>query len=140
MKYLITSVYQYYDEYNISNVCVCDTKERAEQLVKDFNASKENFKLIQGYKLYLSKYNEEQLKHFHGFHKIETTDFYITFINSDNFEHYKEYLIRGNYIIEKISYFGFKCNFSGVQTETDIESKFCNHPNATLEIHEIPSM
>lgn len=138
MKYLIVSEYQYYDSYDISNVCICDTRERAEQLVKEFNAQKEQFKLIKGYTLYLKRSNEDQLKHFSGFFQIELPYENVLFINSDNFEHYKEHLVKFDYHKLKSTYFDFITEF-GRKIST-IESKFCNDRDATLEIYEIQEM
>lgn len=139
MKYLIVSEYQYYDNYDFSNVCICDTRERAEQLVKEFNANKEQFKLIKGYRLHLDGDNEEQLKHFSGFDKINLTESnsYVLFINEDNFKIYKEHLVKGYYHFEKTTYFNFMCYMSW---RSDITSKYCNHQDAKLVIHPIQEM
>ena len=51
-KYLITNNYSYYDEFDFCNICVVDTKEKAEELVKAYNKLKEDFKSIAGYILY----------------------------------------------------------------------------------------
>ena len=35
-KYLISSNYHFYDDFAFCNVCICDTKEQAEELVETF--------------------------------------------------------------------------------------------------------
>lgn len=35
-KYLISNNYSYYDDFDFCNICVVDTKEKAEELVNEF--------------------------------------------------------------------------------------------------------
>ena len=48
-KYLITNNYWDYDDYDFCNICIVDTREKAEELILEYNEMKEAFKSRAGY-------------------------------------------------------------------------------------------
>lgn len=137
-KYLISSDYMYYDDFSFSNVCICDTKEKAEELVIEFNKQKEKYKSMKGYIIYLekelfensvfSKYNNEKY--------IEEENINIKiFIEKKDFEeNYKEMLENLEIYIQENTYFEYLtfCN-----KKYSLIKKYCNHEDAKLSIEEI---
>jgi hypothetical protein len=132
-KYLISSDYRYYDDFAFSNVCICDTKERAEELVIEFNKEKEKFKNTKGYILYLEKKlfeNSVFLNYDKKYIEEESTIIKI-FIEKKEFEeNYKEIEV----YCQENSYFEF-LTFSN--NKDSLLKKYCNHEDAKLIIEEI---
>lgn len=140
MKYLITSDYQYYDDFAFSNVCICDTKERAEELVKEFNSNKEIFKNTQGYEIYVDKDIFEETI-FSDYEDINIgSDVVTVFLNLEIFEQYKDTVKECNIYYEETNLYNFLINTYWNNKSDDIRCRYLNHEEAVLCIHEIPSM
>lgn len=140
MRYLITSDYQYYDDFNFSNVCICDTRERAEKLVNEFKNNIEIFKNTQGFVIDIDKdiFEETIFSDFED--NIIQSDVVKVFIKSDIFDRYKEDLEESCVYFEEISFYNFLINMYWNNKSDDVRSRYCNHEEAVLTIHEIPSM
>lgn len=140
MRYLITSDYQYYDDFNFSNVCVCDTKERAEELVNEFRNNIEIFKNTQGFVIDIDKdiFEETIFSDFED-NIIQTNDVKV-FIKSDIFDKYKDKLEESSVYYEELSFYNFLIDMYWNNKSDDIRARYCNHEEAVLTIHEIPSM
>ena len=140
MKYLIASEYRYYDDFDFSNVCVCDTRERAEELVQEFKNNIEIFKNTQGYEIYIDKdvFDETIFSDFEDI--IVLKDIVRVFVKSDIFDRYKEALENTNVSYEEINFYNFLINARWNNKSDDIRSRYCNHEEAVLDIYEIPSM
>ena len=54
-KYLISSNYHYYDDFAFCNVCICDTREQAEELVETFKKNIDKFVERKGILIYITK-------------------------------------------------------------------------------------
>lgn len=140
MRYLITSDYQYYDDFNFSNVCICDTRERAEELVNKFKNNIDIFKNTQGFEIYIDKdiFEETIFSDFED--NIIQSDVVKVFIKSDIFDRYKEDLEESSVYFEENSLYNFLIDMYWNNKSDDIRSRYCNHEEAVLSIHEIPSM
>lgn len=140
MRYLITSDYQYYDDFNFSNVCICDTRERAEELVNEFKNNIDIFKNTQGFVIDIDKdiFEETIFSDFDD--NIIQSDVVKVFIKSDIFDRYKEDLEESCVYFEEISFYNFLINMYWNNKSDDIRARYCNHEEAVLSIHEIPSM
>lgn len=143
MRYLIASEYHYYDDFSFSNVCVCDTLERAEELVQEFKNNIEIYKNTQGYEIYIDKEcNEyEELISEYIAAKIESDDIIKIFISENKFEEFKQIIADNQELyFEEISFYNFLIDMYWNNKSDDIRSRYCNHEEAVLYIHEIPSM
>lgn len=140
MRYLITSDYQYYDDFNFSNVCVCDTKERAEELVNEFRNNIEIFKNTQGFVIYIDKdiFEETIFSDFED--NIIQTNYVKVFIKSDIFDKYKDKLEESSVYYEELSFYNFLIDMYWNNKSDVIRARYCNHEEAVLTIREIPSM
>lgn len=140
MRYLITSDYQYYDDFNFSNVCICDTRERAEELVNEFKNNIDIFKNTQGFEIYIDKdiFEETIFSDFED--NIIQSDVVKVFIKSDIFDRYKEDLEESSVYFEENSLYNFLIGMYWNNKSDDIRTRYCNHEEAVLLIHEIPSM
>lgn len=47
--FLIKSTYHFYDSFDFSNVCMCETEDAAKQLIEKLNKIKEDLKNTEGY-------------------------------------------------------------------------------------------
>lgn len=139
MKYLITSEYQYYDDFSFSNVCVCDTLERAEELVQEFKNNIKIYKNTQGYEIYIDKdiFDETIFSDYED--AIILKDLVKVFIKSDIFDIYKDALDESDVYYEEINFYNFLVNMYW-SNDSDVRSRYCNHEEAVLSICEIPSM
>ncbi len=145
MKYLITSNYQHYDDFNFSNVCVCDTRERAEELVQEFKNNIEIYKNTQGYEIYIDIDIFEETVFSDYEDVIILKDLVKVFIKSDIFDIYKDALDEdaldeSDVYYEEIDFYNFLVNMYWSNESDDIRGRYCNHEEAVLGIHEIPSM
>lgn len=138
MKYLITSDYQYYDDFNFSNVCVCDTRERAEELVNEFKNNIEIFKNTQGYEIYIDTdiFEETIFSDFDDI--IIQPDVVKVFLKSDIFDQYKDIFEDYCVYFEEKSFYNFLIDMYWNNKSDDIRARYCNHEEAVLSIHEIP--
>lgn len=151
-KYLISSNYTYYDDFNLSNVCICDTKEKAEELLKEFNDNKNNFINLKGKIIYLNSNNvnniEDVIKNFERYYfKNEINIDKIIYGNKDNGIDYKIFLTNKdikpylkifkeyNVYMENETFFDFICSAN----RNTFITKYCNHIEAILRIEEIES-
>ena len=63
-KYLISSNYHYYDDFAFCNVCICDTREQAEELVETFKKNIDKFVERKGILIYITKEDFDNLVDF----------------------------------------------------------------------------
>lgn len=140
MKYLITSNYQYYDDFNFSNVCICDTRERAEELVNEFKNNIEIYKNTQGYEIYIDEDVFEETIFSDVEDIIIQSGVVRVFMKSDTFDRYKDAIDECNIYFEEISFYNFLIDMYWNNKTDDIRSRYCNHEEAVLSIHKIPSM
>lgn len=132
-KYLITNNYSYYDDFDFCNICVVDTKERAEELVQEFNRIKESLKEQKVYALYIHKADYEHFSDV-ALHKAEFSDYIRICVTSGIFELIKDALVQNEIYFEEHSHFDFLC---GVSDRNTLHEKLCNNENASLYIEEI---
>jgi len=141
-KYLITSGYHYYDDFNFANVCICDTKGQAEKRIKEIEKIKAILYSIEGVILYS---NDDSLK------DVMVKNYYD---NVPNFIRYGEFYYKcflktedhklfleqypdfeDNCITNSTNFFHFiELNIANTEVDT---LKFCNHDEAVLAIEEI---
>lgn len=145
MRYLIASEYHYYDDFSFSNVCVCDTLERAEELVQEFKNNIEIYENTQGYEIYIDKdiFDETIFSDFEDV--IILTDIVKVFMKSDIFDIYKDALDEdaldeSDVYYEEINLYNFLINMYWSNESDDIRGRYCNHEEAVLCIYEIPSL
>jgi hypothetical protein len=134
-KYLIKSVYFYYDDFDIQDVCVCDTKEQANKLINEYKHQIETFKKINGYVVYLDDvYNEDDYKNIDSKNIIKHNKILNLFLSENDYKNISNELLKSDVHIERINYF----EFLTWHTEKDtIIKKICNHISANLIIEEI---
>ena len=135
-KYLIRSQYFYYDDYDVTDVCICDTKEKAETRAQIFQNQIDLFKSIKGYVLYLDRNNDKVfINEMEEENIVDCNhDTIRVFVTSSEFESLKDELTEYGYYFEKINYF----NFMTLHNNKDsIIKKYCNHESANLSIQEI---
>lgn len=135
-KYLIKSVYFYYDDFDIQDVCVCDTKEQANKLINEYKHQIEIFKKINGYVVYLDDvYNEDDYKNIDSKNIIIKHNKILNlFLSKNDYKNISNELLKSDVHIERINYFEFLTR----HTEKDtIIKKICNHIAAQLIIEEI---
>lgn len=134
-KYLISSEYFFYDDWNISHICICDTVKMAETLIKEFNENINNFKKTNGFKIIVNK--DEFLEW------IDGEEYYKNFIDIDgNYVHIFINIEQLNALLceneeleyDAISHFDFLTICFDKNT---IEKKYCNHEEAKLCIKEL---
>ena len=137
IKYLIKSNYFDFDEWDLSNVCICDTKEKAEELIKEFNDNKNKFKSINGFIIHLERdfFNDSIFSNFDekyilddGYKEIKV------FIKKDDFIQYQESLDELDIYYQENTFFEFLTFFNN---KNDLLKKYCNHEDAKLYIEEI---
>lgn len=136
-RFLIKSVYSYYDDFDIQDVCICETKELAENLVKVFQEKIYTFKNIYGYILYLeTEDNEDFISTFEEENIIlnSVSNIVQIFLEDYQFESIKAELEQGEYYTEKTNYLEFMARHSNKDT---IIKKYCNHYNSSLYIEEL---
>lgn len=152
IKYLISSNYTYYDDFNLSNVCICDTKEKAEELLKELNDNKNNFINLKGKIIYLNSNDvkdiEDVLKDLERYYfQNESNIDKIVYGNKENGIGYKIFLSKKDikpYLkifkeykvyMENESFFDFICSAN----RDTLITKYCNHSEAILRIEELES-
>jgi hypothetical protein len=151
-KYLITSDYQYYDDFSFSVVGVCDTKEQAEKMITHIKAIKEILLAMEGFVLIINKelteeeifgYTYDYFPEIPNVFKYNSNDYRI-FLNS---EHYY-YLKDNNFLsfdddtdmefyekYNKTNFFSFASLYISCG---DLDTKgFLNDEKANLNIKEI---
>ncbi len=133
-KYLITNDYCYYDDFDFCNICIVDTREKAEELILEYNKMKESFKSIAGYILYFEpdvelpfEINECNVYRNSGVKNIflEIKEMQE---NIDKIDELQCYYEESNYF-----------NFLSIKRSDNmtLETKLCNNECATLNIEEI---
>lgn len=131
-KYLITNNYLYYDEFDFCNICVVDTKERAEELVKEYTEIKEDFKSRVGYILYCEPEDEIPFE-------VNQDNIYLNthvkniFLTIKEAEDYVDLIDEYEFYKEESDYFEF---LSMKRLET-LECRLCRNVNSKLNIEEI---
>ena len=132
-KYLITNNYWYYDDYDFCNICIVDTREKAEELILEYNEMKESFKSRAGYILYFEpdvelpfEINESNV-HCNTCVKNIFLEIKEMQENIDKIDELQCYY-------EESNYFEF---LSMKRSDTSLETKLCNNECATLNIEEI---
>lgn len=133
-KYLITNNYLYYDEFDFCNICVVDTKERAEELVKEYNNIKEDLKSRVGYILYCEPEDEIPFE-------VNQDNIYLNthvkniFLTIKETEDYIDLIDELNFYKEKSNFFEF---LSMKRSDNNtLEEKLCYNIESVLEIEEI---
>lgn len=133
-KYLITNNYSYYDEFDFCNICVVDTKERAEELVKEYNNIKEDLKSRVGYILYCEPEDEIPFE-------VNQDNIYLNthvkniFLTIKETEDYIDLIDELNFYKEKSNFFEF---LSMKRSDNNtLEEKLCYNIESVLEIEEI---
>ena len=112
-KYLISSNYHYYDDFAFCNVCICDTREQAEELVETFKKNIDKFVERKGILIYITK---EDFDNF-----LEDED------NLEKIKRDKIYYVESNYF-----------HFLTLSRDRDtLEKRYCHHDEANLEIEEL---
>ena len=113
--FLIKSTYHFYDSFDFSNVCVCETEDAAKQLIEKLNKIKEDLKNTEGYCV-----------------MSENVEF--TFVEKAKFEteahKYKE-----GYWVDKTNQFLYLINHG--DHLDDFSKRYLNHEEATLRYEEL---
>ena len=134
-RYLIKSVYHHYDDFDIQDVCICETKELAEAYVEIFKQQIERFKDITGYILYLDADDySDFISEFEEENVILNAGFILLFIDECQYEDIRDILEFEEYNFEKSNYLNFMSNHHNKDT---IIKKYCNHYNSNLYIEEL---
>ena len=113
--FLIKSTYHFYDSFDFSNVCVCETEDAAKQLIEKLNKIKEDLKNTEGYCV-----------------MSENVEF--NFVEKAKFEteahKYKE-----GYWVNKTNQFLYLINHG--DHLDDFSKRYLNHEEATLRYEEL---
>lgn len=133
-KYLISSNYHYYDDFAFCNVCLCDTKEQAEELVETFKKNIDKFVERKGILIYITKEDFDNLVDFEYNKELVCINHnnVILFLEDEgNLEEIKRdkiiYYVESNYF-----------HFLTLNRDRDtLEKRYCHHDEANLEIEEL---
>lgn len=133
-KYLISSNYHYYDDFAFCNVCLCDTKEQAEELVKTFKKNIDKFVERKGILIYITKEDFDNFIDFEYNKELVCINHnnVILFLEDEgNLEEIKRdkiiYYVESNYF-----------HFLTLNRDRDtLEKRYCHHEEANLEIEEL---
>lgn len=133
-KYLISSNYHYYDDFAFCNVCICDTREQAEELVETFKKNIDKFVERKGILIYITKEDFDNFIDFE-YNKelvcINHNNVILFLEDEDNLEEIKRdkiiYYVESNYF-----------HFLTLNRDRDtLEKRYCHHDEANLEIEEL---
>ena len=132
-KYLISSNYHYYDDFAFCNVCICDTREQAEELVETFKKNIDKFVERKGILIYITKEDFDNFIDFE-YNKelvcINHNNVILFLEDEDNLEKIKRdkiYYVESNYF-----------HFLTLNRDRDtLEKRYCHHDEANLEIEEL---
>ena len=132
-KYLISSNYHFYDDFAFCNVCICDTKEQAEELVKTFKKNIDKFVERNGILIYITKEDFDNFIDFE-YNKelvcINHNNVILFLEDEDNLEKIKRdkiYYVESNYF-----------HFLTLNRDRDtLEKRYCHHEEANLQIEEL---
>ena len=132
-KYLISSNYHYYDDFAFCNVCLCDTKEQAEELVETFKKNIDKFVERKGILIYITKEDFDNFIDFE-YNKelvcINHNNVILFLEDEDNLEKIKRdkiYYVESNYF-----------HFLTLNRDRDtLEKRYCHHEEANLQIEEL---
>lgn len=132
-KYLISSNYHYYDDFAFCNVCLCDTKEQAEELVETFKKNIDKFVERKGILIYITKEDFDNLVDFEYNKELVCINHnnVILFLedegNLEKIKRDKIYYVESNYF-----------HFLTLNRDRDtLEKRYCHHEEANLEIEEL---
>lgn len=133
-KYLISSNYHYYDDFAFCNVCLCDTKEQAEELVETFKKNIDKFVERKGILIYITKEDFDNFIDFEYNKELVCINHnnVILFLEDEgNLEEIKRdkiiYYVESNYF-----------HFLTLNRDRDtLEKRYCHHEEANLEIEEL---
>ena len=133
-KYLISSNYHYYDDFAFCNVCICDTREQAEELVETFKKNIDKFVERKGILIYITKEDFDNLVDFEYNKELVCINHnnVILFLEDEgNLEEIKRdkiiYYVESNYF-----------HFLTLNRDRDtLEKRYCHHDEANLEIEEL---
>lgn len=132
-KYLISSNYHYYDDFAFCNVCLCDTKEQAEELVETFKKNIDKFVERKGILIYITKEDFDNLVDFEYNKELVCINHnnVILFLedegNLEKIKRDKIYHVESNYF-----------HFLTLSRDRDtLEKRYCHHDEANLEIEEL---
>ena len=133
-KYLISSNYHYYDDFAFCNVCLCDTREQAEELVETFKKNIDKFVERKGILIYITKEDFDNLVDFEYNKELVCINHnnVILFLEDEgNLEEIKRdkiiYYVESNYF-----------HFLTLNRDRDtLEKRYCHHDEANLEIEEL---
>ncbi len=132
-KYLISSNYHYYDDFAFCNVCICDTREQAEELVETFKKNIDKFVERNGILIYITKEDFDNFIDFE-YNKelvcINHNNVILFLEDEDNLEKIKRdkiYYVESNYF-----------HFLTLNRDRDtLEKRYCHHEEANLQIEEL---
>ncbi len=132
-KYLISSNYHYYDDFAFCNVCICDTREQAEELVETFKKNIDKFVERKGILIYITKEDFDNFIDFE-YNKelvcINHNNVILFLEDEDNLEKIKRdkiYYVESNYF-----------HFLTLNRDRDtLEKRYCHHEEANLQIEEL---
>ena len=133
-KYLISSNYHYYDDFAFCNVCICDTREQAEELVETFKKNIDKFVERNGILIYITKEDFDNFIDFEYNKELVCINHnnVILFLEDEgNLEEIKRdkiiYYVESNYF-----------HFLTLNRDRDtLEKRYCHHEEANLEIEEL---
>ncbi len=137
IKYLITSDYAYYDDFAFSDVCIVDSKERAEELIVEFENNIQILKNTQGFMVFITN-DDETFTNTLDKHEIiylggRDNEVKI-FLKDGSYENLEETLKELNLYYEPSDHYSFILGFNDHDT---LIKKYCNHEEAKLRIKEI---
>mgnify|MGYP003485813663 FL=1 len=132
-KYLISSNYHYYDDFAFCNVCICDTREQAEELVETFKKNIDKFVERKGILIYITKEDFDNFIDFE-YNKelvcINHNNVILFLEDEDDLEKIKRdkiYYVESNYF-----------HFLTLNRDRDtLEKRYCHHEEANLQIEEL---
>ena len=133
-KYLISSNYHYYDDFAFCNVCICDTREQAEELVETFKKNIDKFVERNGILIYITKEDFDNFIDFEYNKELVCINHnnVILFLEDEgNLEEIKRdkiiYYVESNYF-----------HFLTLNRDRDtLEKRYCHHEEANLQIEEL---
>lgn len=140
--FLISSNYQYYDDFDFQPICVCSTKEKANELVFEFNKNKDYFSSLKGKLLYINHCYFKEFGDISELRKFYFKDecniqkhfeYTTVFLTNEDLKPFKKQIKNTSTYTNDMTF----ADYLGTKDRTTIERKYCNHPEAILGIKEI---
>ncbi len=138
-KYLISSNYHYYDDFAFCNVCICDTREQAEELVETFKKNIDKFVERKGILIYMNKEDFDNLIGFEYNKELVCINHNNVTLFLEDEGNLEEITKDKDVYYEESNYFHF-VTLSRDRDRDTLEKRYCHHDEANLKIEELEEL